>query len=38
VTALLGTLFSLLRRDPIVAVDTNTDFGSLGRVLTPDQS
>ncbi|HET9897343.1 MAG TPA: EsaB/YukD family protein [Streptosporangiaceae bacterium] len=38
VTALLGTLFSLLRRDPIVAVDTNPDFGSLGRVLTPDQS
>jgi MinD-like ATPase involved in chromosome partitioning or flagellar assembly len=37
VTALLGTLFSLLRRDPIVAVDTNPDFGSLGRVLTPDQ-
>jgi|HubBroStandDraft_1064217.scaffolds.fasta_scaffold03178_3 MinD-like ATPase involved in chromosome partitioning or flagellar assembly len=38
VTALLGTLFSLLRRDPIVAVDTNPDFGSLGRVLTPDQN
>jgi MinD-like ATPase involved in chromosome partitioning or flagellar assembly len=38
VTALLGTLFSLLRRDPTVAVDTNPDFGSLGRVLTPDQS
>ncbi|MDR2988008.1 MAG: hypothetical protein LBV34_24540 [Nocardiopsaceae bacterium] len=38
VTALLGTLFSLLRRDPIVAVDTNPDFGSLGRVLTPDQT
>jgi MinD-like ATPase involved in chromosome partitioning or flagellar assembly len=38
VTALLGTLFSLLRRDPIVAVDTNPDFGSLGRVLTPEQS
>jgi MinD-like ATPase involved in chromosome partitioning or flagellar assembly len=38
VTALLGTLLSLLRRDPIVAVDTNPDFGSLGRVLTPDQS
>jgi MinD-like ATPase involved in chromosome partitioning or flagellar assembly len=37
-TALLGTLFSLLRRDPTVAVDTNPDFGSLGRVLTPDQS
>jgi MinD-like ATPase involved in chromosome partitioning or flagellar assembly len=38
ITALLGTLFSLLRRDPTVAVDTNPDFGSLGRVLTPDQS
>ena len=38
VVALLGTLFSLLRRDPVVAVDTNPDFGSLGRVLTPDQS
>lgn len=38
VTALLGTLFSLLRRDPTVAIDTNPDFGSLGRVLTPDQS
>jgi MinD-like ATPase involved in chromosome partitioning or flagellar assembly len=38
ITALLGTLLSLLRRDPIVAVDTNPDFGSLGRVLTPDQS
>lgn len=38
VTALLGTLFSLLRRDPTVAVDTNPDFGSLGRVLTPDQT
>jgi Mrp family chromosome partitioning ATPase len=38
ITALLGTLFSLLRRDPIVAVDTNPDFGSLGRVLTPDQT
>ena len=38
VVALLGTLFALLRRDPVVAVDTNPDFGSLGRVLAPDQS
>ena len=38
VSALLGTLLSLLRRDPVVAVDTNPDFGSLGRVLAPDQS
>jgi MinD-like ATPase involved in chromosome partitioning or flagellar assembly len=36
-TALLGTLLSHLRRDHVVAVDTNPDYGSLGRVLTPDQ-
>lgn len=36
ITALLGTLFALLRRDRIVAVDTNPDYGSLGRVLAPD--
>jgi MinD-like ATPase involved in chromosome partitioning or flagellar assembly len=36
VTALLGTLLALLRRDRIIAVDTNPDFGSLGRVLTPE--
>lgn len=36
-TALLGTLLSYLRRDHVVAVDTNPDYGSLGRVLTPDQ-
>jgi MinD-like ATPase involved in chromosome partitioning or flagellar assembly len=35
-TALIGMLLSLVRRDRIVAVDTNPDFGSLGRVLTPD--
>jgi MinD-like ATPase involved in chromosome partitioning or flagellar assembly len=35
-TALLGALFALLRRDRIVAVDTNPDFGSLGRSLAPD--
>src|SRR5262249_26976011 len=35
VTALLGTLFALLRRDRVVAVDTNPDFGSLGRSLAP---
>ncbi len=35
VSALLGTLFALLRRDRIVAVDSNPDFGSLGRSLTP---
>lgn len=36
VTSLLGTLLALQRRDRIVAVDTNPDFGSLGRVLAPD--
>jgi MinD-like ATPase involved in chromosome partitioning or flagellar assembly len=35
VSALLGTLFALLRRDRIVAVDSNPDFGSLGRCLAP---
>jgi MinD-like ATPase involved in chromosome partitioning or flagellar assembly len=35
-SALLGGLFALLRRDRIVAVDSNPDFGSLGRCLTPD--
>lgn len=35
ITSLLGTLLSLLRRDRIVAVDTNPDYGSLGRVLAP---
>ena len=36
ITALIGTLLSLLGRDRIVAVDTNPDYGSLGRVLAPD--
>jgi MinD-like ATPase involved in chromosome partitioning or flagellar assembly len=36
-TALVGTLMAMLRRDRIVAVDTNPDYGSLGRVLTPNQ-
>jgi len=36
ITALLGTLLAMIRRDRVVAVDTNPDFGSLGRVLTPD--
>lgn len=36
VTALLGMLLSLLRRDRVVAVDTNPDYGSLGRVLAPN--
>ncbi len=37
VTALVGMLLSQIRRDRIVAIDTNPDYGSLGRVLTPDQ-
>ena len=36
ITALLGTLFAQLRRDRVVAVDANPDYGSLGRVLVPD--
>ena len=35
-TVLLGSLLARARRDRIVAVDTNPDFGSLGRTLTPD--
>jgi MinD-like ATPase involved in chromosome partitioning or flagellar assembly len=35
-TALLGALLAMLRRDRIVAVDTNPDFGSLGRSLAPN--
>ncbi len=34
-TALLGSLLAAVRRDRIVAVDTNPDYGSLGRALTP---
>jgi MinD-like ATPase involved in chromosome partitioning or flagellar assembly len=34
-TVLLGTLLALVRRDRTVAVDTNPDFGSLGRSLAP---
>lgn len=36
ITALLGTLLAQLRRDRVVAVDANPDYGSLGRVLVPD--
>ncbi|HKA10503.1 MAG TPA: EsaB/YukD family protein [Candidatus Dormibacteraeota bacterium] len=35
-TTLLGSLLALLRRDRIVAIDTNPDFGSLGRQLAPE--
>jgi MinD-like ATPase involved in chromosome partitioning or flagellar assembly len=37
-TALLGSLLAMLRRDRIVAVDNNPDFGSLGRTLTPEHA
>ena len=36
ITALLGSLLAWLRRDRVVAVDANPDFGSLGRRLVPD--
>ncbi len=36
ITALLGSLLAHTRRDRIVAVDTNPDYGSLGPTLTPD--
>ena len=35
-TALLGSLLAYLRRDRVVAVETNPDWGSLGRRLVPD--
>jgi MinD-like ATPase involved in chromosome partitioning or flagellar assembly len=37
-TTLLGSLFALVRRDRIVAIDTNPDFGSLGRQLAPEHT
>lgn len=36
VTALVGSLLARTRRDRAVAVDTNPDYGSLGRNLAPD--
>jgi MinD-like ATPase involved in chromosome partitioning or flagellar assembly len=36
ITALLGSLMARVRHERIVAVDTNPDYGSLGRALTPD--
>ena len=38
VTTLLGSLLALLRRDRIVAIDSNPDFGSLGRQLAPEHT
>jgi MinD-like ATPase involved in chromosome partitioning or flagellar assembly len=35
-TALLGALLVKVRHERVVAVDTNPDYGSLGRALTPD--
>jgi MinD-like ATPase involved in chromosome partitioning or flagellar assembly len=35
-TALLGSLLARVRRDRIVAIDTNPDYGSLGRTLAPE--
>lgn len=35
ITSLLGTLLAHLRHDRIVAIDTNPDYGSLGRILAP---
>jgi MinD-like ATPase involved in chromosome partitioning or flagellar assembly len=37
-TTLLGCLLALLRPDRVVAIDTNPDFGSLGRQLAPGHS
>jgi MinD-like ATPase involved in chromosome partitioning or flagellar assembly len=36
ITALLGMLLSMLRRDRVVSVDANPDYGSLGRALVPE--
>ena len=36
ITAILGALLAHLRRDRVIAVDANPDFGSLGRRLVPD--
>jgi MinD-like ATPase involved in chromosome partitioning or flagellar assembly len=36
VTALLGSLLARVRHERMVAVDTNPDYGSLGRALAPD--
>jgi MinD-like ATPase involved in chromosome partitioning or flagellar assembly len=35
-SALLGSLLAFLRRDRVVAVETNPDWGSLGRRLVPE--
>jgi len=38
ITTLLGSLLALLRRDRVVAIDSNPDFGSLGRQLAPQHT
>ena len=38
ISALLGMLFAYLRQDHVISVDTNPDYGSLGRSLTPEHS
>ena len=38
ITALLGTLIAHVRRDLVLAIDANPDYGSLGRVLCPGHS
>jgi MinD-like ATPase involved in chromosome partitioning or flagellar assembly len=35
ITSLLGTLIAHVRRDLVLAIDANPDYGSLGRVLCP---
>ena len=37
-SALLGSLLAFLRRDRVVAVETNPDWGSLGRRLVPEHA
>ncbi len=36
ITVLVGSMLAYLRRDRVVAVDTNSDWGSLGRKLVPE--
>jgi MinD-like ATPase involved in chromosome partitioning or flagellar assembly len=38
VAALLGTLLAMIRSDRVVAVDTNPDYGTLGRSLAPEHT
>ncbi|MBJ7610077.1 MAG: AAA family ATPase [Candidatus Dormibacteraeota bacterium] len=38
VSSLLGALFALVRVDRVVAIDSNPDYGSLGRSLTPEHN